>query len=288
MRNRALSRNALAALPWLGAALLWVFLVEPMRAERENRLVEQSQIRRDRLKADRTAREAGILRARVQTALGSSCRASTDPAAIRQRMVAATAGLDLAPFSLSVTGGPEGGAAIDTEGPRGSVEELLRRLGNTRQGGFLRSVALRSKGTFWGATATTGVIGALPRTLAAAAAECAGAKDPQQDPTPTPSATAPLPIAQPRRSPTSSRLEIPPPVFVPAPEEAAPFALVAFLRSSGKSRVSVRVGSEVRVISVGDQVEGWTCVSIDRDEGAVFTSATKPRLVLKGGAGSRH
>jgi hypothetical protein len=69
------------------------------------------------------------------------------------------------------------------------------------------------------------------------------------------------------------------------PEPPSPFTLVGFLRSEGKSRVSVRVGGEVRVISVGESVLGWTCVSIDRDEGAVFTSPEKPRLVLRAGPG---
>ena len=66
-----------------------------------------------------------------------------------------------------------------------------------------------------------------------------------------------------------------------------PFTLVAFLISNGKNRVSIRVGDEVRVISVGDSVEGWKCVSIDRDEGAVFATPENARVVLKAGTSER-
>jgi hypothetical protein len=58
---------------------------------------------------------------------------------------------------------------------------------------------------------------------------------------------------------------------------------VAFLISNGRSSVSVRIDDQVRVVSVGGQVDGWTCVSIDRDEGAVFVSPSGARLVLKAG-----
>ena len=75
------------------------------------------------------------------------------------------------------------------------------------------------------------------------------------------------------------------PAIEPAP--APPFTLVAFLISNGKSRVSLRVGDEVRVISVGDAVLGWKCVSIDRDEGAVFTTSEHGRVVLKAGRSER-
>lgn len=68
---------------------------------------------------------------------------------------------------------------------------------------------------------------------------------------------------------------------------APPFALVAFLVSAGKGRVSIRVRDEVRVIAPGDVVDGWTCVSIDRDDGAVFTSPLRGRVVLKAGSSER-
>ena len=76
---------------------------------------------------------------------------------------------------------------------------------------------------------------------------------------------------------------------MPALEQAPapPFTLVAFLISNGKSRVSIRVRDEIRVISVGDSVEGWKCVSIDRDEGAVFTTPEHGRVVLKAGTSER-
>ena len=66
----------------------------------------------------------------------------------------------------------------------------------------------------------------------------------------------------------------------PDPQEQPPFFLVGFLTSGGKVRVSVRLGDEVRVISEGDQIAGWRCLSIDRDEGAVFASGTGARAVL--------
>jgi len=69
--------------------------------------------------------------------------------------------------------------------------------------------------------------------------------------------------------------------------EAPPFTLVGFLLSKGKSRVSIRVRDEVRVVAAGDTVEGWKCVSIDRDEGAVFTSPLRSQVVLKAGPSSR-
>jgi hypothetical protein len=62
---------------------------------------------------------------------------------------------------------------------------------------------------------------------------------------------------------------------------APPLTLVAYLRSNHGSRVSVRIGEELRVISPGQTIDGWTCVSIDRDEGAVFTSPRYGRVVLK-------
>jgi hypothetical protein len=70
-------------------------------------------------------------------------------------------------------------------------------------------------------------------------------------------------------------------------EPAPPFTLVAFLISKGKSRVSLRVRDEVRVVSAGESVDGWKCVSIDSDEGAVFTSPAGRRAVLKAGSSER-
>jgi len=75
-------------------------------------------------------------------------------------------------------------------------------------------------------------------------------------------------------------LEEPAPLL-PPPEP--PFALVGFLSAEGRASVSLSVRSEVRVVTVGDTVEGWTCVSIDRDQGVMFTSASGGRLVLKPG-----
>ncbi len=281
MRSTNSLRGLAWTLPWLGAAALWVGVVQPLRAEQETRLLEQSRVRRDRAKDDRTARTAGLLTARVQNALGSSCRVADDPASLRQGAVAATMGLDLSPVRLSATGGPDAGANIDAEGPRASVEELLRRLGSTRRGGFLRTVTIRMKGSRWDASITTGLLASLPASLSPTVV-CAALTDAQPAPV---VGFVPPPRVRSNPSPVSVRPEIAPPVFTPALEEPKPFTLVGFLRSEGKSRVSVRVGGEVRVISVGDRVDGWTCISIDRDEGAVFTSPEKPRLVLRGGPG---
>ena len=77
-------------------------------------------------------------------------------------------------------------------------------------------------------------------------------------------------------------VDLEPGALVSAPPPA-PFALVAFLRSEGRSLVSLRVGEEIRVVAVGDAVDSWKCVSIDRDEGAVFTSPSGARLILKAG-----
>lgn len=282
MRRKASLRALAWTVPWLAAAALWVVVVQPLRAEQETRLSEQSRIRRDRLKADRSAREAGALAARVQTALGNACRAANDPASLRQGVVAATMGLDLKPVRFSATGGPDAGATIDAEGPRAAVEELMRRLGSTRRGGFLRSVTIRMKGPRWAASLTTGLLAGLPVSLSPAA-DCAAA--PEALPAPAAEASAPRSRVRPDPPPPVFRADVPPPLMTPVPEPTPPFTLVGFLRSEGKNRVSVLVGGEVRVISVGDRVLGWTCVSIDRDEGAVFTSPEMPRLVLRGAAG---
>jgi hypothetical protein len=260
--------------------VLWFGLVVPMRADQGTLLVEQSRIRRDRVKNDRSAREARTLGARAAAALGSACRASTDPAMLRQSVVAATVGLDLSPFTLSVTGGATGGALIETAGPRPDVQELLRRLGDPARGGFLRTVTVRQTGSRWNASVTTGFVGPSPSGLLPPIPACGVISDvaPAEVPVESRSAPSPTPKAiRAARSPTPP--PIPPPVFVPAPEP--PFSLVAFLRADGKSRVSLRAGSEVRIVSVGDRILGWTCVSIDRDEGAVFTSPDGARLVLK-------
>ncbi len=284
MRKGALRPEGIAALPWLAAGVLWFGLIVPMRADQETLLAEQGRIRRDRVKNDRSARETKGVGARAAAALGSACRASTDPAMLRQRVVAATARLDLSPFALSVTGGPAGGALIETEGPRSDVQELLRRLGDPARGGFLRTVTVRQSGSRWGASVATGFVGPAPSGLLPAIPACGATTDVAavEIPLESPGVPAPTPGAlRATRSSSSAPMPIPPPVFVPAPEPSAPFTLVAFLRADGKSRVSLRAGSEVRIVSVGDSVLGWTCVSIDRDEGAVFTSPDGARLVLK-------
>jgi hypothetical protein len=282
MRKGALRPEATAALPWLAAGVLWFGLITPMRADQETLLGEQSRIRRDRVKNDRSARETKTLSTRAAAALGSACRASTDPAMLRQRVVAATAGLELSPFALSVTGGPAGGAQIETEGPRAHVLELLRRLGDPARGGFLRTVTVRQAGSRWNASVATGLVGTAPAALLRSIPACGASPDlaPAETPLGSPDTPTPTPEAS-RAARPSPPMAIPPPVFVPAAEPAAPLTLIAFLRTDGKSRVSIRAGADVHIISVGDRILGWTCASIDRDEGAVFTSPEGARLVLR-------
>ena len=285
MMRRRLSREVAAVLPWVGAALLWFGVIAPMRADRENRLAQQGRIRQDRLKSDRAVREVQSLSARIRTAIGSACRASPAPTALRQRAVAATAGLSLSNFSLSVSSGPDGGALVEAEGAKGDVQELLRRLGDPARGGFLRSVTVRDTGARWSVSLTTGVLESFPNGLVPPPANCAGPSDPGPIGSPPESAKKTLP---PKSGP--ARLLTPgargsAATAAPSSEPASvpPFTVVAFLVAEGKSRVSLRVGDQIRVLSVGDQVDGWKCVSIDRDEGAVFMSPARGRLILKAG-----
>jgi hypothetical protein len=289
MMKGRMGREILALLPWIAAAVVWFGLVSPMRAEQEARLSQQSRIRRDRVKTERDARETQALRARIGSALGTACRASSDPAALRQRAVAASDGLSLASFALTVTGGPEGGATVDASGTRVSALELLRRLGDPARGGFLRGASIREKGGAWVLTATTGVLESLPAGLMPERPACSGAPDTAPtEAASEPQASKPPTRSGPPRPPTPSltpAAALPAPTIEPAP--GPPFTLVAFLVSAGKSRVSIRVGDEVRMIAPGDEVDGWKCVSIDRDEGVVFTSPAHGRVVLKPGASER-
>lgn len=284
MTKARLSREASALLPWGAAALVWFFLVIPMRAEDEGRLGQQSRFRRERLKSEQTLRETQSKQARVAAALSTACRVSADPSALRQRAVFASVGLGLSPFSLSVTGGPEAGAIIEAAGSRGTILQLLRRLGDPARGGFLRSLTLRDKGTRFGLSAASGVFGPFPPGVAAAPSSCPSLADPPpaetestalqaQRPKPTPRLRASMPPSD------DGAASLPPASIAPSPEP--PFALIAFLRTDGKDQASIRVGGQVRMVSVGDQIEGWKCLSIDRDEGVVFDSAEKGRMVLR-------
>jgi hypothetical protein len=280
MRLRKTGREAFALLPWFAAALVWFGVVAPMRADEETRLASQSRIRRDRLKAERGLRETQAAKARVGSALAKACAASPDPAALRQRTVGATAGLPLSPFSLTVTGAPEAGASVDASGPSPAAMELLRRLGDPHRGGFLRTVSIRDKGSIWTVSATTGVFASLHGGLIETAASC----PPVADPTPAdPTSTPPAPRAIPSRRPAIPLVQPAPATSTPLIETppAPPITLVAFLLSNGKNRVSVHVGDEIRVFAAGQTLDGWTCVSIDRDEGVVFTSPHYGRVVLK-------
>ena len=283
--SRRLPDSVSALLPWAGAALLWFAVIEPLRAEQATRLSEQSQVRRSRVKAERTAREARALTTRIGAALAPACQASTEPADLRQRTVAATASLNLAPVSLAVTGGAEGGASIDAAGSREASRELLRRLGDPASGGFLRSVTIRGTAGRWNVSAASGLLRPFPAGIGPAAAACRSDPFPGSRPAETPETPSPPPrtprLPKEASAPISLPAETAP--FLAGPEPPPPpFTLVAFIESEGQRRVSVRVGGVIRVVSVGDSIDGWSCVSIDRDEGAVFTSLTQGRLVLKG------
>ncbi len=288
--KRRIGREVRALLPWLAAALVWFGLVAPMRADQENRLNQQSRVRRERLKAERGLRESQALRERIAEALAKVCRASPDPAALRQRTVAAATGLPLAPFALTVTGGPEGGATVEATASRNAARELLRRLGDPARGGFLRSVTIREKGGSSSVSATTGLFASFPAGILPAPAPCSGVADPAAaSAEPEAPRAAPRPVSPaPRARPTPSPAPAPsiPAAGAAEPAPAPPFTLVAFLSAEGKARVSIRVRDEIRVVSVGEWVDGWKCASIDRDEGAVFTSP-QGRVVLKPGS-SQH
>lgn len=280
----------MALLPWLAAALLWVGLVSPMRADQDLRLRDQARIRRDRANVERKTREIQALRARIATSFDRACQGSSDPAALRQRIVGASSGLALSPFSLSVTGGVGAGATVEAEGPESAIFELLRRIGDPARGSFLRSASVRERGGQWSTAAQTGVIDVLPGGFGPPLPECGAPAS--VSPTPSPSASPsspgrarvrpvsrpPLPVPSPDSEPTAA-----PPPAPPVP----PFTLVAFLETGGRARVSIRLGDEVRVVSVGDQVSGWRCVSIDRDEGVGFVTASGDRAVLRAAASAR-
>lgn len=279
--SRRRSVELAALLPWLGAALLWFAVIEPLRAEQSTRLNEQSLIRRSRVKAERASREAQALSARIDAAMATACTPSSEAAALRQRTVGATAGLGLAPVSLAVTGGANGGAILDAAGRRSAVRELLRRLGDPSGGGFLKTVTIRGRDDSWSVSAATGLLGSLPSGLRPAAPPCGETAlpdvAPSAAPTPAPPRPRPAELVTPVRVSPVLDPGLPPVASEPAP----PFTLVAFLESVGKPRVSIRLGGEIRVVSVGDRVDGWICASIDRDEGAVFTSPTQPPFVLR-------
>ncbi len=283
MMSPDLRRARAALLPWIGALGVWLVLIQPMRATQATRREEQGRIRRYRLKVSRGERETQGLRSRIGAALGNACRASADPAVLRQRMVSATAGLSLSPFALSVSGGPGGGASVEAQGTRSAVLTLTSRLGDAAKGSFLRSVLVRDLGPRWGVTLSTGVLDSFPPGGLGTPAVCSVESGPMIDAPPTP---PPTPVQPPKPPPAMARHSpLPGPAttlspFLSEPTLPPPFTLIGFLSSGKTLRVSVRAGEEVRVVSAGDQVMGWTCVSIDRDEGAVFISASGARVTL--------
>jgi hypothetical protein len=282
-------REILAILPWLLAAMVWFGVLTPMRAMEENRLAEQTRTRRERLKADRASRGIEALQARLAAALKGACRGSSDPSILRERAVRATKGLALAPFSLSVTGGVDGGAVVEAGGSRGAVIEFLDRIGDPSRGGFLRSASIRDRAGRWSISAATGILesfqgASVPRPPACPDAPYAPPADPGPRAENARGPERPAPPAPPRELPT------PPLTFAPEASGPAPppFTLVAFLMSRGRTRASLRIGDEIRVVSAGDVTLGWRCVSIDRDEGAVFDSPSGGRVVLRSSASSER
>jgi hypothetical protein len=280
MTLKGLSREGRAVLPWVGAFLVWFLIVQPLREADGTRLSDQAAVRRERVRADRAIRETEVLRQRIGKALGASCRASDDPATLRQRVVSSMAGLGISRFALSVTGGPGGGASVEAEGARPTIMELTARLGDPGRGSFLRSFATREMGSRFAASVTTGVLGSAPAGLLSTH-ECETIREPVPLPSETPSPTPSL-TATPRAVVRAPSFTPTPVVHVEAPAAPAPpFTVVGFLFSEGRPRVSVRVLDEVRVLSVGDEFNGWRCLSIDPDAGAVFVSAAGDRAILK-------
>ena len=276
-----------ALLPWLAAAFLWFTVLPPIRSDEAGRLAEQSAIRHDRVRADRAAREVENVRIRMGAALGGLCRASSDPAALRQRAVAATSGLPLSPLSLSVIGGPGGGASVEAAGPRHALITLARRLGDPGRGGFIRSVSLREKGALSSLSVTTGVFDSVPSGLLPTSVRPA-CREEADFPPDAPRSDANAAVRAAIRTTRPLRPAVPllsqtEPV-ASAPLEAAvvpPFALVAFVSSAGRTRVSLRAGEEVRFADAGDVIAGWRCVNVDRDAGAEFVSPSGVRVTLR-------
>ena len=287
MTSRRAGPELQALLPWLAAGFLWFAVLPPLRSGEADRLSEQSAIRRDKVRAERALREALDIRTRMGAAFAGLCRASSDPAALRQRAVAATSGLPLSPLSLSVMGGGGGGASIEAAGARRAILILVERLGDPARGGFLRTVSLREKGALSLVSATTGVFDTLPPGLPAPSAVPSCGDDPDLPPGPAaaeaPKAHRPASIGSRAPSPGLSGAPQTQPAIEVLPDASAPppFSLIAFVSSAGKTRVSLRAGDEVRFVGAGEQIAGWRCLRIDRDAGAEFVSPAGERVVLR-------
>ena len=286
MNSRRAAPEIQALLPWVASGFLWVLVLPPLRSDEAARLGEQSTLRRERVKADRAARDAQSLKARLSAALSHACRASSEPAALRQRTVAATAGLALSPLSLSVTGGSGGGATVEATATREAALALVQRLGDPARGGFLRSFSLREKGAVASVSVATGVLDFVPQGLPPEQGfpSCGEDKEPL-NPTPAQPENALRPRSRANRtadppSVTPPRIQ-PTPATSPEGSSAPPFTVLAFVSSENKTRVSIRSGGEIRIVSVGDQVDAWRCLSIDRDAGVAFVSASGERVTLR-------
>ena len=286
MNSRRMAPEIQALLPWVASGFLWLFVLPPLRSDEASRLSEQSALRRERAKADRAAHDVQNLKARLSAALSRACRASSEPAALRQRTVAATAGLALSPLSLSVTGGSGGGATVEATATRGALLVLVQRLGDPARGGFLRSVSIREKGVMASVSLVTGVLDFAPQGLPTQPGFSLCGED-QEPPGPAPA----QPGSTPRLGPRANRTPDPPSVTTPrgqptpatSPEgsSAPPFTVLAFVSSESKTRVSIRSGGEIRIVMVGDQVDGWRCLSIDPDAGVGFVSLSGERVTLR-------
>lgn len=273
--------------PWLLAALVWFGLLAPLRADRDGLLRDQARIRRDRLRAEVKAKELEGVKARVSKAFEGACRAPGDPASLRRRLVVQSRGLPLSRFALAVSGP---GASIDAEGSATAVAELARAIGDPRQGLFLRSVSLTQRS---GASALSAVVSPLPAAPPLKALPTLGLCG--EGPPVSVAVPTPAPSASPRgpRRPAGAQAVRPspppatPPDLVPTPAptpEAPPFSVVAYLMSAGRSRVTVKFGGEVKLVSPGESLAGWRCVSIDRNDGAVFESPSGARVTLVPGS----
>ena len=272
-----MSRELTAALPWFAAGFMWFAVVVPFRASQETGLADQAQVRRERARADRALRASEAQKGRIATNLASACRASAAPADFRQRVVAATSQLELSPFSLSVT---SDGAAIETSGSRSTLFTLLARLGDPARGTYLRTISIRDRGGDTALSVSVALFAAAPGTILGSVPDCgAPVEPPPQAPDRAPE--GPVKI----RPPAAGRpTPMPPPQPSTSLPPPPPFSLVGLLVADGKPRVSVRVGDQIKVLSVGDDVLGWRCVSIDPHEGATFVSSAGEKIVLKSGS----
>ena len=255
--------------------------------EPENRLGEQGRIRRDRMKADRSLAEMGLLR--LPSRGGLEFRRAVPPP-IRRRFDRARwlplRDCPCPPSRLSVTRRSGGGRGDRGGRARVRGHGITRRLGDpsaaassdrcpcaTRSGGGLPP---RPPVFFGPAGQPCGPAPPIPgskvllqgRDLAEPVASPAPGD-------PSGPARSKAPELQAPRCPRHrlSRPRVRPSTWWPSCSRAARVASPS------------RLGDEVRVVSVGDRIEGWTCLSIDRDEGALFSRLPAQQIALRAAQG---